>query len=57
MDEAKDVADYERGKVDALCSKNISERETTKDIYRSKTLVHNYLKGRNGNLFKKTRGR
>ena len=53
---SKRHTDYEHGKVDALCSKNLSEREIPKSINRSKTLVHNYLKRRNGNVFKKTRG-
>ena len=33
-----------------------SEREIENNINKLNTLVHNYLKGRNGNVFKKTRG-
>ena len=57
MCKAKDITDYESGKIDALYSKNLSERDITKNVSRSKTLGHNYLKGRNGSVFKKTRGR
>ena len=53
---AKDITDYEHGKFDALYSKNLNEREIAKNIYRLKMFVHNYLEGRNGNLFKKRRG-
>ena len=56
MGKAKDITDYEHGKIDALYSKNLIEREIAKNVNRLKTLVHNYLKGRNGNVFKKTRG-
>ena len=54
MGKPKDIS--ECGKFDALCSKNLSEREIAKYINRLKTLVLNYLKGRNGNVFKKKRG-
>ena len=57
MGKVKDITDYEHGKIDALYPKNLSEREIVKNVNRLKTLVYNYLKGRNGNVFKKTRGR
>ena len=56
MSKPKDITDHKCGKIDALYSKNLSEREIAKNINRAKTLFHNYFKERNGGVFKKTRG-